>query len=544
RRELIETDVLVAGGGLAGCWAALQAREGGCRVTLVSKGVVGRSGSSVVAAGTWTDYQPDDDLGGYLRDLLSTSDSLDDYRMGQFIYEQSYRCRLAMEGFGVPWLREDGRLVRRPGLGMTVAQNALFKGGLELMLPMRAEVLRRGITVLDKVMLTDLLTADGCHPTRAEVIGAVGFHVQEGTFYVLRAKAVVLATGDWGLKSGYHPSDNTGEGQAAAFRAGATLRNMDQLGYSIVAREGHVSALHAIFGHGGVLRNRVGRRFMEAYDPVLLERTSRSKLTYAAARESRDGEISLDCTHFDEPTLNRLRKVIPRFFGVVEANGYDLGKDRIPFTLALYGNGPAGGIRIAPDCSTGVAGLYVAGATSDRAGYIGMNGLNGAAALGYQAGASAAAFARERPLAEPDHRQTEQLLGGLIRRLGTRTEATPLSVFQEAKRIIHEQIGRIKHEQRLREAIAALGRLEREVLPGICVQTPQDLRHLVELEAVVRLGILCAEASSQRTESRYFNFREDYPDRDDARWLRWITVSLGDQGEAVWGTEEIPRYAG
>lgn len=546
----VETDVLVIGGGIAGVWAAIRARQLGARVMLASKATAGRSGCSVMVAGTWSTFDPKlDDLDGCTRDALETSDYLDDPAMARIVYQGSRERQRDMEAFGVPWIREaDGRLFRRPGLGMKVANNAMFESGLPTMWIMRSQAARMGVEILDRTMATGLLTSDGQQPTRGSVVGAVGFHVRQGTFHVLRARVVVMASGDWGLKSEYHPSDATGDGQWMAYQAGAQLRCMDQLGYSLVAKFGHVSGLHAMLGHGAHLANQRGERFMERYSPDLKERSSRAVLVRGVANELRSGRgpIFMDCTHLPAPDILRLKAVIPRYVRIMASAGLDIARDRIPFTLALYGNGPAGGLKVDHHCRTNVPGLMAAGGAGDRIGYAGLNGFTGAAVQGYLAGESAAQYALGSDLGPVHGDQKAWLFQDVCRHVGddgrSLGEGTSQALLK-LQTLVDREVGVFKTEASLRAAQRHLAELLGEELAGLVAPDPHDLKNIVELRNMAELARLMAAASAVRTESRYFNFREDYPEMDDQHWRKWIITQRASEGDEVemW-TEDIPAF--
>ena len=536
----ISCDVLVIGGGIAGCMAAIRATEMGARTVLASKGPVGRSGSSVVAAGTYLYYSPEEDLTGYLRDACQIGNFLDDQEMEEEVIRECHQRRLDMDRWGVEWDKEGGDFVRKPGLGMTRMRNCYFHGGRQMMSVLRGETERRGASILDRIMVVDLLTSDGRHPTEARVVGAMGFGVRDGRLYVFEAKATVLASGDWGIGE-LHPGDNTGDGQAAAWRAGALMRNMDQLGFSVAPSAfPSMPGLHPLTGHGARFVNRLGERFMAGYQPELMERGSRAALAQSMAREIREGRgpVYMDCRHLSHQDLERLAQILPHTFKGFQRIGVDLARDLVEYMPVLYGNGPSGGIKLDAECRTTLQGLYCAGGASDRM-YAGVPGLTGASVQGWKAGGTAAQYAATRSPVPPSPTQVADLEKAVYEPLARADGAHPDDVYQQAREIVKEKIGVLKDGQRLAHGAEALARLRTEVLPRLKAGDYHGLMRAHEVRNIVELGELVARASLERKESRYFNFREDYPQRDDANWLKWVIAQVDGQGARMW-TEDIP----
>ncbi|MDP2936805.1 MAG: FAD-binding protein [Dehalococcoidia bacterium] len=533
-------DVLVIGGGIAGCMAAIRAAEMGARTVLASKGPVGRSGSSVVAAGTYLYYSPEEDLQGYLRDACRIGHFLDDQEMEEEVIRECHQRRLDMDKWGVEWDKEGADFVRKPGLGMTTMRNCYFHGGRQMMSVLRGEVERQGATILDRLMVTDLLTSDGQHPTRGRVVGAVGFGARDGRFYVFEAKATVLASGDWGIGE-LHPGDNTGDGQAAAMRAGAQMRNMDQLGFSVAPSAfPSMPGLHPLTGHGAHFLNRLGERFMAGYHPELMERAPRAVLAQSMAREIKDGRgpVYMDCRHLSREDLERLARILPHTFKAFQRLGIDLARDLVEYMPVLYGNGPSGGVRVGKDCRTTVEGLFCAGGASDRM-YAGVPGLTGASVQGWKAGGTAFHYAAGQATLPLDQRQVMDLEKVIHQPLGRVEGPAPKEVYCQVRDIVKEKIGVLKDGERLAQGAEALDRLRREVVPYLRAEDYHGLMRTHEVRNIVELGELVARASLERKESRYFNYREDYPQRDDVNWLKWVIAQTEGHEARIW-TEDIP----
>ena len=197
KTEVLKTDVLVLGGGIAGCFAAIKAKESGLDVVLVDKGNLGRSGLSPMMSGVLTYFDPaEDNYDEWYKECVEASDWIADQKVLDGMISETTRCIRDMDDWGVKFQKEGDRFIRKPMVGHIHARNILMtNGGLQMMSVVRGEVLRRGARVIERVMATDLLTSDGQLPTKGRVIGSIGFNIRTGKFYIFKAKATVIATG-------------------------------------------------------------------------------------------------------------------------------------------------------------------------------------------------------------------------------------------------------------------------------------------------------------------------------------------------------------
>ncbi|MBM2832204.1 MAG: fumarate reductase/succinate dehydrogenase flavoprotein, partial [Dehalococcoidia bacterium] len=279
-------DVLVIGGGLSGTFAAIKAREAGAAtVVQVDKASVGRSGCSAFGAGvirTFFPHEDDRDKAVY-ESVLRSHFLCDQERLDQHLDDVYSRIK-EMDGFGVEFEKTpDGKFDRILARG--IYRRVMFRGGYRMMETMRRAAIEKGVKVVDRVMITDLLTDAG----RAG--GAIGFDTGSGQVREFHARSVVLATGR-GFMKGRRPGHRnvTGDGLAAAYRAGVTLAGMD----SSVPNTGPAHydigpGNNMYLGAGGILVNSDGRRFVEIFDPALKERSELGILNVACAMEARLG---------------------------------------------------------------------------------------------------------------------------------------------------------------------------------------------------------------------------------------------------------------
>ncbi len=271
--KVIETDVLVVGGGLAGCWAALRARDFVDDVTLVDKGVVARAGTTVFRH-TLMAGAPEDELDRWVQDGAEHSEFMCEQPFARVLLnEEGDRIR-DLAGWGVPFERDEkGDLSLSVGRGHKNSRVLLVDCRM-LMEIMRAQVQAKGVRLVERVMITDLLTSDGQCPTSGRVNGAVGINTRDGQLIVFKARAVFLSTGRIGAKTHIAYCDNvTGDGQAMAFRVGAEAAGLEfNFGphwfCSYQGRFHLLSVLWPLQTEGAYIVNGRGERFLERYAPV------------------------------------------------------------------------------------------------------------------------------------------------------------------------------------------------------------------------------------------------------------------------------------
>jgi len=264
-------DVLVIGGGISAAFAAIIARQHGLDVMLVDRGFFGRSGCSALASGMFSYYKPGDDMAHWLSN--HGGPMVNRARLEEAIKLQHDFVGW-MEEWGVRWVKEHGEIIRHGGPGIPFPHSAMMaEGGPQMMMAVQAEARRLGVRVLNRTMITDLLTSDGLHPTGGAVIGAVGFNTRTGQLVRLLAKAPVLATGPMHFPyprpdspfTGM-PVDLSGDGIAMAYRAGADLGKMETGGDGLVQALFHCAqGFEMLLGLGGKFYNVLGEDFLRRY---------------------------------------------------------------------------------------------------------------------------------------------------------------------------------------------------------------------------------------------------------------------------------------
>ncbi len=541
---IIDTDVLVVGGGCAGCWAAIRARDFTSQVTLVDKATVARSGSTVYCHDMLAPL-PEGQLGPWLEDIVEHADYMSDQRYAEMVLREEGERVRQLVSWGVPFERDaKGELLLSFGRGHKNSRVLLYDGRV-LMEVMRKEVLHRGIPLLERVMVTDLLTSDGHHPTREQVIGAVGLHTRTGQLVVLKAKAVVLATGMLTAKLRLHLADNlTGDARAMAFRAGAELAGLE-FTFNPTFTAWHKGVALAGPGviqfqtQGAYIVNSQGERFMEEYAPDRKERRStKGFLGLAVTKEILEGRgpVYFDMRHFDAEKFEQVKRILPITMTGLEVMGIDPARDLIECrpVVASFGTGRNGGIRINRDGQSSLPGLVAAGVTlqfpggSELPSGVTMAFCN---VSGYRAGEQAASIAAEQGTSEVVQEQVLGLKDNIFSPMTRKPGVSPHQIYRRLNnKLVRPEYSLIKSEATIIDMLREIREVAREELPRVVARDIHELIKANEVANYVLLLELIYTSALERKESRLCHYRLDFPFRDDIDWLKWIVLRKEDSG--------------
>ena len=543
-----ETDVLVVGGGVAAACAAIKASEAGVRVLLVDKSFFGRSGTSALASGVFQAYMEGDDLDRWVKAHTNPMVNITALREGIKVTGELLQN---MDRWGVKWIKNEGQIQRVDmAVGPLFPVNAMMaEGGPQFMMALRNETLRRGIDVVNRVMGTDLLTLDGVHPTKERVTGALGFDTIEGELHVFQAKSTFLCTGPVHIPypragGGFHgmPIYCTGDGAAAAYRAGAQLSKMEFLaGWGVIPAEFY-SAPGLEMGAG------LGVRFINGEGTEIAggDRIRRFRLARSVIREYGEGRgpIYLDATGLSPESMRLYKQVVPIVLNTYERSGYDPSRDPVPFvTMLPFQSGTLGGagIRVGTNGATTLSGLYAAGNTSDG-GFMGLaQALNLCAVGGWYAGSAGAASAKTRTIEEPVQGQIDRLALDISEPL-ERTGGTNFSSTRdELESLYGTDITEILNGPRLETIVNKVRDIRNRLAPLMKAADPHDLAKVLGMKNFLQCMEISVLAAQRRTESRGNVLREDFPYMDNENWLKYTFAKIGGNGQPELFDEPIPE---
>lgn len=539
--EEIGADVIVSGGAITGLFAAIKAKEQSpeLNVVIIDKGTSSASGCANWAGGDITFVKPDDDLQALIDIYMKSGDGLADPKWLESTLTETYPRVLDLEKWGLAFERDEkGEMIRKGGRGGG-ALSAVSRGS-EMLKTLRKKAENIGVKFLDKVMITDLLVDNDI------VGGVIGFKIGTDKYipYVVKGKSVVIASGPCSFKAAYlgHRMA-TGDGVAAAFRHGAEVMGMEfGVGHNTGPRTFDLSGLARWVAMGAKFINASGEEFMWKYDPVLGNKANWYKLNRGMAMEVKEGRgpIYFDMTSIKPEDLELSKRITPHTFTVLERIGLDFTKDKIEWIPCFAGTrASSAGLRIREDTSTTIPGVYAGGDSSGKyhygacAGYHGYN-FGWCAVSGDRAGRNAAAFAKKAGSISLRQSTIDEALIRQAGPLNATTNLLPEKVIegiQEA--IIPYDVILLKEAKRLEKAIEKMKEIGKELVNLKAVDT-HSLMKAHEAMNMNLIGQLILKASLARTETRGGHYREDYPERDDANWGKWIYMKKSGEKLAIW----------
>jgi len=560
--ETLGVDVLVVGGGAAGCTAALKAHELGARVLTVVKGRMGRSGATPLAAhismapripGPYAVVSSLQKMFGALSEVVplplpARYRKMLDTVIGEVHYwlaDQDYMLGAglwimkefpdSLERHGLYILRDDdGKPLATHGTVRHVAYKAGMSGQ-QFGQFKRKEVLAAGIDVMEEAMVFSLLTQ-----RNGEIAGALVLNYATGVLYAVQAKSIVLATGhtNWLAKRATGTREMAANGLAMAVRAGAELQNLEIQWFhaSDAAYPRAWMRLHhfpnTLIGteHQAVMVNSEGEVYMRNEDyRVGMPYTIQMKMLYRQVKQGKarwDGGSFISYPQVD-PEILRKWYYHSTFY---ERLGQDFGN--LSLECAPTWHMSAGGVRAnVKTMETSVPGLFIAGPVGGHQ----LGSISLAVYDGLVAGAQAARRARTRSLQELDDAQVRSCEERITAHLSKAGDpgVSPIQVKNQIRAIVSDNVLFAKSAESLNRALRELKALEQEALPRMRLRTSAtryntdlvDALDVVDMMEVVEMVI---HAALTRQESRGPHFREDFPFTDNKNWLKYVVVSRVD----------------
>jgi succinate dehydrogenase / fumarate reductase flavoprotein subunit len=554
--ETHDHDVLIIGAGGAGLRAALGALAQGVNVGVVCKSLLGKAHTVMAEGGiaaAMGNVDSADDWRTHFRDTMRGGKLLNNWRMAQIHAQEAPERVRELEQWGALFDRtKDGEILQRAFGGHTFRRlcHVGDRTGLEMIRTLQDRGVQMGIDVYMECTISRLLK-DG-----DRVAGAFGYWREQGRFVLFRAKSIVIATGGIGkaFKITSNSWEYTGDGMALAYEAGAELKDMEFVQFhptGMVWPPGVQGLLvtEAVRGEGGILRNKLGERFMEKYDPKRVELSTRdvvARSIYTEVREGRGtehGGAYLDISH--KPADYVKKKLPSMYHQFKELADVDITKG--PMEVGPTCHYMMGGIRVeAETAQSSVPGLFAAGEAAaglHGANRLGGNSLSDLLVFGRRAGLAAAEHAQTVQNASLDSAQIEAAARELLAPFERKQGENPYTIHRDLQDVMQNLVGIFRTREDLTRALQELGKLKERAehlsVEGSRMFNPgwhlaQDLRSMLTVSEAVTLSAIARE------ESRGAHSRIDYPNLD-ATWGAKNNVIVRDGGTMALRQAPVPE---
>ena len=540
----IAADILVIGAGGSGLRAAIEVKERGMGVMVVSKrrkadphtvlaaGGINAALATMDAADTWQQHAADTLAEGYF---------LGDPRIVRLVVEGAPRGIDELARYGMRFAREeDGRISQR-FFGAHTYRRTAFAGdytGLEMQRALLRRAAELRIPIADTIHITRLLVRDNV------VFGAYGFDVEDGTRYRIHADAVILAAGGhtriW-RRSSSRRDENLGDSWRLAVEAGGRIRDPELVQFhpsGLVEPEDAAGTLvsEAARGEGGVLRNTSGERFMSRYDAERMELSTRDRVALACYTEIQEGRgtprggVWLDVSHLPrEQIMRRLPRV---YHLLLDLQLLDI--TTTPMEIAPTAHYSMGGVWVRPeDFGTGVTGLYAVGEASSGlhgANRLGGNSLIELMVCGRIAGEAAARYSAELKAHQRSSAALTDARDQLEAVLALDGPETARPLQRAIRDTMTARAGVVRSAEGLRRGLSELDAIEQSfaalgVHPDLAGF--HDVAHAFDLQASALAARATLEAALERSETRGCHNRSDHPALDESLRVNLIWSGRG-----------------
>ena len=555
-------DVLIVGAGGAGMRAAIEAGSD-ANVAVISKLFPTRSHTGAAQGGMAAALAnvEEDSWEWHTFDTVKGGDYLVDQDAAEILAKESVQAVIDLENMGLPFNRTpEGKIDQRRFGGHTRDHGkapvrrscyAADRTGHMILQTLYQNCVKLGINFFNEFYVLDLVMNEG------KPAGVVAYDLATGDIHVFAAKSIVFATGGFGkiYKTTSNAHTLTGDGVAIAYRRGIPLEDMEFYQFHPTGLAGlGILLSEAARGEGGILRNASGERFMERYAPTIKDLAPRDMVARAMANEVREGRgagpnkdyVLLDLTHLEPAVIDAKLPDITEFARTYL--GVEPYTEPVPvFPTAHYA---MGGIptnikaEVLSDNDTVIPGLYAAGECAcvsvHGANRLGTNSLLDINVFGKRAGQYSVEYAKtakQVPLPEDAAHDVLAMIEKVRKSKGKEKIAQLRKELQDS---MDKNAQVFRTEETLQEALDKIHEL-RKRYENIAIQDQgkrfnTDLLEAIELGFLLDLAEVTVVACRERRESRGAHLREDFPNRDDKKFMVHSMVYKSDKTDKKTGT--------
>ena len=550
--DSIEFDLIIAGSGLAGLRAAIEAAKKNSKIKIgvIAKTQVMRSHSVSAEGGTAAVIQEDkgDTIESHIYDTVKGSDFLADQDTAEKLCHMMPNEIFQLEHWGMPWSRQDDGTIDQRNFGgysFARATYAIDKVGFFEMQTLYDTCQKfDNIEFLNEWYITSIIH-DG-----KQFCGITAIETSSGTFYIIKGKALIIATGGAGRIFSYstYALSSTPDGLDMAYRAGMALKDMEfvQFHPTGILPSG-ILITEGARGEGGYLLNKDGDRFMKNYAAGKMELAPRDIVSRSIMTEINEGRgfkhetgedcMKLDLRHLGDETikakLGGIREISIKFSGIDPADE--------PIDVRPVCHYMMGGIHTNIDGAAELQGVWAAGEVACNsvhgANRLGANSTSECIVWGKITGSLAVDYIeKEHSSAQfPSHlvsAEETRIFDGIFRGRG---DVNPYEVKQEVAETLNSKAYVYRNHTDLAEGLKKVRELKQKTWKHVDDSAKEyntNFQNVMELDSMFRVAEVVLLGALNRKESRGAHARTDFPTRDDANFLHH-TLAYYDPGEPI-----------
>ena len=531
-QKTVRSDMLIIGGGLSGCLAAIRARNLGASVVIVEKMGFERCGSAGSGIDHYRAYTSDKSIMPDSPSIEQLVDEQNKYYEGivneeivKMVYEGTVPLMRNLEEMGISFRSPSGKL-------RIVDKNDINFPGRDIKPKLSRLVRVKGVKIYDRIMITKILTAGN------RFLGATGFNIRSGEFLLFVAKTGILATGTFhrlypnptGIMSNtVLPTSLTGDCLIAAFRAGVEVTNLEFTGSIIGPRHFHRGT--------GITSFIPGKLVNAKGDNIFGTHRAMTNLTQALLNEvnSGRGPAYMDCTKIPDNEMDIMRWSLGHegggkaFLDYLRDNHIDLKKHKIEFGEYERNHMMEGeGVVVDNDFKTSIKGLFAAGDI--------VAGLRlfapGAVVMGWVAGEKAAKYAQSGNLTDPISEQVTSEKERVFNPLTSSSRIYWQEMQTALENLMQFYTGGIRNEGLLSAGLVRVNEIKRRYAGCLKANNPHELMRVHEVLNLFDIAELVIKAALLRKESSRtpYHYRSDYP-KQSSEYRKFIILRR--EGETI-----------